>query len=98
MFKFGALTYIVRSNSMDCYPYLSLALKTMLTLPITVASAERSFSKLKLIKTYLRSTMTQERLSNLAVVSIEHKESQKLNIDALIDQFAVKKARKQRFI
>ena len=57
--EFGALSYIVRSNSMDCYPYLSLALKTMLTLPITVASAERSFSKLKLIKTYLHSTMTQ---------------------------------------
>ena len=36
-----------------------------LTLPVTVASAERSFSKLKLIKTYLRSTMCQVRLSSL---------------------------------
>ena len=39
----------------------------MLTLPIN----ERSFSKLKLIKIYLRSAMGHERLSNLAILSIE---------------------------
>uniref|UniRef100_A0A3B3RTZ4 HAT C-terminal dimerisation domain-containing protein n=1 Tax=Paramormyrops kingsleyae TaxID=1676925 RepID=A0A3B3RTZ4_9TELE len=39
------------------------ALMLFLTLPVTVATAERSFSKLKLIKTYLRSSMGQERLS-----------------------------------
>ena len=38
---------------------------------VTVASAERSFSKLKLIKNYLRSTMTQERLTTLSTISIE---------------------------
>ena len=38
---------------------------------MTVASGEQSFSKLKLIKTYLRSTMNQERLTNLAILSIE---------------------------
>jgi hypothetical protein len=32
----------------------------LLIVLVTVASAERSFSKLKLVKTYLRSTMTQE--------------------------------------
>ncbi|CAN1844157.1 hypothetical protein LINPERHAP1_LOCUS37353, partial [Linum perenne] len=33
---------------------------------------ERSFSKLKLLKSYLRSTMTQERLNGLAMVAIEN--------------------------
>lgn len=32
---------------------------------------ERSFSKLKLIKTYIRSTVTQERLQGLSILSIE---------------------------
>ena len=32
----------------------------MLTIPVSVASAEKSFSKLKLIKSYLRSTMSQQ--------------------------------------
>ena len=36
------------------------ALLLFLTLPVTVATAERSFSKLKLIKNYLRNTMGQE--------------------------------------
>ncbi|GFV81056.1 hypothetical protein TNCV_2270401 [Trichonephila clavipes] len=43
----------------------------MLTVPVSTASAEKSFSKLKLIKTYLRSTMSQERLSALSVLSTE---------------------------
>ena len=32
------------------YPNLSVALRILLTVPVTVASAERSFSKLKLLK------------------------------------------------
>ena len=43
----------------------------ILTFPSTTASAERSFSALKRIKTYLRPTQGQVRLSNLAVISTE---------------------------
>uniref|UniRef100_H3A162 DUF4371 domain-containing protein n=1 Tax=Latimeria chalumnae TaxID=7897 RepID=H3A162_LATCH len=43
-----------------------------LTIPVTVASAERSFSKLKLIKNYPRSTTGQERLCGLGMLSIEN--------------------------
>ena len=45
----------------DCYPNISVAYRILLTVSVTVASAERSFSKLKLLKNYLRSTMSQER-------------------------------------
>ena len=38
---------------------------------MSVASVERSFSKLKIIKTYLRSTMSQERLDESVLLSIE---------------------------
>ena len=43
----------------------------MLTVPVSVASAKRKFSKLKLIKSYLRSTMSQQRLNGLVLLSIE---------------------------
>lgn len=44
-------------------PNVDIALRIFLTLPVTVASCERTFSKLKLIKTYLRSSMRQHRLT-----------------------------------
>ena len=50
----------------DCYPNVSIAYRIRLTVPETVASAERNFSKLKLLKNYLRSTMLQDRLNGLA--------------------------------
>ena len=53
------------------FPEVYRALKLILTLPMTTASAERSFSCLKRMKNYLRSTMLQERLSNLAIISLE---------------------------
>ncbi|KAK0140222.1 hypothetical protein N1851_022876 [Merluccius polli] len=54
---------------LEIYPNFWTALRIALTLPVTVAQAERSFTKLKLIKAYLRSTMSQERLTGLAVIS-----------------------------
>ena len=56
------------------------------TIPVTVASAERSFSKLKLIKTYLRSSISQERLDGLALLAIENEGAKQLNIDDLLDK------------
>ena len=53
-----------------------------------MVNAERSFSKLKLIKTYLRSTMAQDRLDGLSMLAIEHDAAQKLYIDNIIDKFA----------
>ena len=66
-----------------------------LTLPVTVATAERSFSKLKLIKTYLRNTMQDDRLSGLVALSIENAESRKLDVSKIIDDFASRKARRR---
>jgi hypothetical protein len=43
----------------------------ILTIPSTTASVERSFSALKRIKSYCRLTQSQERLSGLALISIE---------------------------
>ena len=66
-------------------------------IPVTVASAERSFSKLKLIKSYLRSTMSQERLSRLAILSIEKEMLEELKYKNLISNFASQKTRKIDF-
>ena len=66
-----------------------------ITLPVTVASAERSFSKLKMIKNYLRSTTGQDRLDELAMIAIENEEARELDLDNLINAFAEKNARRR---
>ncbi|KAK2413157.1 zinc finger MYM-type protein [Trifolium repens] len=65
-----------------------------MTIPITVASAERSFSKLKLLKSYMRSTMSQERLNGLALIAIENPLLEDIQYEDLIDEFASKNARR----
>ena len=55
-----------------------------LTLPVSTATAERSFSKLKIIKNYLRSNMSQNRLSLLATISIERTRAHTINLDDVI--------------
>ena len=62
------LNKITEMNLESIFPNISITLRIFFTLPVTVASAERSFSKLKLIKNYLRSTMAQDRLVDLAVL------------------------------
>lgn len=88
------LDYIIKNDIVSCFPNLSIAIRIFLTLPVTVASGERSFSKLRLIKNYLRSTMSQERLTNLAMISIEQEICQNLDPSHVIDSFASKKARR----
>ena len=76
------------------FPYITISLRIFLTLPVTVASAERSFSKLKLIKNHLRSLMGQQRLVDLVVMGIESDLTRKADFQELIDAFAHEKARK----
>lgn len=62
----------------------------MLTVPVTVATGERNFSKLNLMKTYLRSTMVKYHLCDLAIISIEKEISRLLNYDKLINDLSKK--------
>ena len=64
---------------LDSFPNTWITYRILLTIPDIVTSAKRSFSKLKLIKSYLTSTMSQERLSGLTILSIENKILEELN-------------------
>ena len=75
------------------YQNLATVLKIFSTLPVTIASAEGSFSKLKITKNYLRITMTQDRLSNLATISIEAELLNYISHEDVIHKFASSKAR-----
>lgn len=68
------------------------------TIPATTAAVERTFSALKRIKNYLRSTQSQERLSDLALMNIEAKllrdlRGSTLFYDSMVEKFATKSRR-----
>ena len=88
---------IIKNSISASFPEVCTAMLLFLSIPVTTASAERSFSKLKLGKNYSRSTMAQERLEGLAPLSIEQGNARKLNLSKVIDRFAEMKAKKKEF-
>ena len=69
----------------------------MSTIPVTVASVERSFIKLKLLKSYLRSAMTQERLNDLAMIALESDMLEKIDYERIVEDFISKNAQRIKF-
>ncbi|XP_023737798.1 uncharacterized protein LOC111885791 [Lactuca sativa] len=78
----------------DYFPNASIAYRILLTIPVTVASAEMGFSELKLLKSYLHSIMSKERLSGLAMISIEKEILESIDYEELLNQFAIKNVRR----
>lgn len=88
------INLIVNKRLETVLPNAIIAYRILLTIPVSVASGERSFSKMKIIKTYLRNRMGQSRLSDLAIISIEKDIAKLLNYDDVITDFANLKSRK----
>ena len=87
------LSFII-SYGDDVFPNLRIALQILLTIAVSIASCERSFSKLKIILSYLHSSMGQDRFSNLALLSIERETLECINFDEVSDTFSSGKVRR----
>ncbi|GFW68799.1 hypothetical protein TNCV_3640131 [Trichonephila clavipes] len=90
------LIYIIESKLEDGLSNIIIMLRIFLTSAICNASCERSFAKLKLIKNYLRSTMSTLRLTNLAILAIEH--DIHIDVDNCIKEFGMKKNTKSAIL
>ena len=71
--------------------------KLILVLPASNAISERSFSGLKLVKTYLRNSMGQERLNHLLFLHLYKKEVDSLSIDSIVREFVEAKDGRKNF-
>ena len=89
------LAIMTQSKIQSAFPNLFILLRIYLTLPITNCTGERSFSHLKRIKNYLRSTTGQNRLSDLAMLNIEADLLRTIDFTQLIDGFAAAKSRRR---
>lgn len=75
------LKNLKRKLNKDYCPYLYKLLQRATSLPVNSASCERNFSTIRRVKTWLRTTMLQERFSNMAFLNIEN-EMIKTNVTA----------------
>ncbi|XP_025425341.1 uncharacterized protein LOC112694162 [Sipha flava] len=73
------------------YPNIFKLLQILVTLPVSSATNERTFSNLKRIKTYLRNSMSEGRLNGLAMLSINKNYS--IKPEEVIEELARKKRR-----
>ena len=91
------LLFLNELNFTQSFPNVHIALRIYLSMMTSNCSGERSFSKLKRIKNEVRSSMGQQRLSLLSLMSIESEIVSSLSFTDLIDNFAMKKVRKRTF-
>lgn len=90
------LQFVVENNLQTTFSETYKLLQIISTIPMTTAEAERCFSTLKRVKTFLRSTMSEDRLSALAMLSIEKNMINNIPEfnESVIDLFASKKNRR----
>ena len=89
---FDVLQWLFNAKLLDSTPYLCSCLKLYLNIGVSTASCVRSFSKLKLIKSYIFSSiMNNDRLSAPSILSIERDYVQKLEFEDIIAAFALRR-------
>ena len=72
----------------DAFPELLKCIRILMSIAVNTAHREKSFSALKRIKTYLRSTMNEERLNDFAVLSIERELSSSISLEDVVSKFS----------
>ncbi|XP_043227736.1 zinc finger MYM-type protein 1-like [Amphibalanus amphitrite] len=80
------LEALAEARTAGSFPVIARLLHIFATLPVTTATSERSFSALKRLKTYLRSTLTEDRLNGLAMLYV-HRDIP-LDGEAVLNRFA----------
>ena len=73
---------------------MAIILCIYLTLPVANTEGERSFSALKKVKNYLRSSLTQDHVCDFCIMTIEKSFTKSMSFEDIIDKFAAAKCRK----
>ena len=85
---------LIDKKLVSTFPNVEVAMRIYLSLIVSNATGERTFSKLKLIKSEKRTCMVQSRLTCLSLMSIENELLKNLDCEEIIDRFARAKCRK----
>ncbi|XP_072368175.1 zinc finger MYM-type protein 1-like [Scyliorhinus torazame] len=92
------LQLICEQHRIEVFPNITTALKLYLTMPIMSCEAERNFSKLSFIKNKFWSTMTEEHLNSLCILSLENDIARKLSYNKTVHEYDARKNRKKSIL
>ena len=88
-------------NSQSVYksmlPEVHKLLRLYLTIPLTTATSERTFSVVRHVLTCKRATMTQKRLNNCLLTYVNKDLTDKLDIIEVAKAFIVNEERRKHF-
>ena len=87
--------HFIDKNFKNVYSEIFKLFKIYLSIPVSSAEAERSFSCPKRLKTWLRNSMRQERLYSLAIINCEGTDN--LNYEEVLEKFVSQKDRRMTF-
>ena len=87
----------IKTDVMKLVPLVRRLMQITLTLPVTSNEAERSFSGMRRVFSYLRSTMTTERLSNLCRMVAHPDRVENSKTEDILTKFVVGNRRKLEY-
>lgn len=91
----SAADFALRSHSKhNLFPHVAKIFRLFLTAPPSVCKSERSFSRLKLLKTYLRSRTKEKRLHYLMLMACESDVTDLLDMQDIVDRWKFMKTRR----
>ena len=70
----------------QAFPTVVVLIEIAITIPVSSTTCERTFSKMKLIKTAVRNSMTDDRLSDLCSLAVERDID--INFEQIVDKFS----------
>ncbi|XP_078433038.1 uncharacterized protein LOC144704473 [Wolffia australiana] len=88
------LRIVIKSGLSVNFPLCTRLIRLILTLPVSTATTEQSFSALKIVKTRLRTSMGDSWLVNLLTIYIEKGIARNIPIDSVVSGFNAMKSRR----
>ncbi|PPD94282.1 hypothetical protein GOBAR_DD08705 [Gossypium barbadense] len=85
---------LAKTNKSSIYHLFDRIIRLMLTLPVSIVTAKRAFSVMKIVKTRLCNRMEGDFLSTYLVTYIEKEIAQEFSTDSIIHEFDLMKKRR----
>ncbi|KAL6534454.1 hypothetical protein OROHE_013379 [Orobanche hederae] len=86
--------WLVRTRREITFDLIYRVINLLLTLPVSTATTERSFSAMNIVKTRIRNKMEDEFLNDSLILHIERELAEKITLDEIIEDFKAAKDRR----